>query len=160
MQTAGITSLEAQAEFLGQCLDAWLIATGRREEIAVEGNLHPDNVAYQGRVVVSFLSLVPACIWYLRTRKIPIQSARSVEELSRWLSGVMTRAGLLQGKRFLKKALFKSRGYLGSGGLSRFRDALWAASCSVKPTRKLNEDQMFAIAVKNRARVWKGLQKS
>jgi hypothetical protein len=40
-----IVSLEEQAEFLAQCLDAWLEATGRREEITESETLDPENVA-------------------------------------------------------------------------------------------------------------------
>src|SRR3989442_6669871 len=93
---AGIESLQAQAEFLAQCLDAWLDATGRKEDIAESPTLDPDNVAYQGRVVVSFLTLLPACIWMIKKADVPFVSDDAKQLLTKWLSRVMKRAGLLE----------------------------------------------------------------
>ena len=45
---ARLTSLDEQAEFLGQCLDAWLEATGRKEQVTGSEGLDPENVAYRG----------------------------------------------------------------------------------------------------------------
>jgi hypothetical protein len=55
LRNADITSLDAQTEFLAMCLDAWLDATGRKED---SPQLDATNVAYQGRVLVSFLTLM------------------------------------------------------------------------------------------------------
>src|SRR5579863_1466329 len=60
LNDAGIESLEGQADFLAQCLEAWLDATGRREEVTGSGSLDSENVAYHGRAIVSFLTLIPA----------------------------------------------------------------------------------------------------
>jgi len=54
LTSSGIESLEEQAIFLAQCLDAWLEATGRKEDVAESDSLDPENVAYQG--VLSFRS--------------------------------------------------------------------------------------------------------
>ena len=78
---AGINSLEEQTEFLAQCLSAWLEASGRKEDVAPSEKLDPDNVAYQGRVLVSVLTLLPACLVELKKRKVVLVSA-AAEELS------------------------------------------------------------------------------
>src|SRR5208282_2721618 len=109
-------------------LDAWLDATGRKEEIAESESLDPENVAYQGRAIVSFLTLVPACIWELQKKKVPLVSPTAKALLAKWLRGTMERARLLKNGRFLAKGDFQRKGYLGSGGLGRFRDSLWAAA--------------------------------
>lgn len=46
LKSVGIESLEAQAEFLALCLDSWLEASGRKEDVADSDSLDPDNVAY------------------------------------------------------------------------------------------------------------------
>lgn len=66
LRGAGISSLDAQTEFLAQCLTAWLEASGRFESPSNSGTLDPENVAYQGRVLVSILDLVPAILWKLK----------------------------------------------------------------------------------------------
>jgi DGQHR domain-containing protein len=63
---AGLTSLDEQTEFVAQCLDAWLEASGRKHDLMESDTLDPDNVAYQGRVLVSAITLIPACIWRLK----------------------------------------------------------------------------------------------
>lgn len=72
MYQAGISSLEAQSEFLAMCLDAWLEASGRFEEPSKVKSfgLSAENVAYQGRVIVSVLTLVPAILVELRRHKV------------------------------------------------------------------------------------------
>ncbi|MFY9909570.1 MAG: hypothetical protein WAK56_07015, partial [Candidatus Sulfotelmatobacter sp.] len=124
---AGLEGLDAQADFLAQCLDAWLNATGRKEDVMESDSLDPENVAYQGRAIVSFLTLVPACILELKKSRVPMVSDRSKAFLETWLRGIMKRAKLLKNGRFLAKGDFKHKGYLGSGGLAKFRDSLWAA---------------------------------
>ena len=48
----------------------WLEATGRKEDVAESESLDPENVAYQGRAIVSFLTLIPACIWELQRKSL------------------------------------------------------------------------------------------
>ncbi|MBN1902998.1 hypothetical protein JW926_16865, partial [Candidatus Sumerlaeota bacterium] len=62
MENHDISSLEMQTEFLAQCLTAWLEASGRFEnkERKKTGVLSPQNVAYQGRILVSVITLIPA----------------------------------------------------------------------------------------------------
>jgi hypothetical protein len=153
MDQAGIRSLESQAEFLAQCLEAWLEATGRKEEIAGSQDLDPENVAYQGRVVVSFLTLLPACIWKLKKAKIKLISDDTPKVLSQWLREVMQRAGLLKDDRFLPKREFREKGFLGSGGLARFRDTLWAAAIGSARLGKLEAEKLAELAEKNKERI-------
>jgi len=78
---SGIQSLDGQADFLAQCLDAWLDATGRKADIAESESLDSGNVVYQGRTIVSFLTLVPACILKLKKNRVPPVSANARELL-------------------------------------------------------------------------------
>ena len=151
---AGIESLEMQADFLAQCLDAWLEATGRKEEVSESDSLDPANVAYQGRVIVSFLTLVPACILELRRKMCPLISEQASATLENWLRATMKRARLMKNGRFLAKGEFKAKKYLGSGGLARFRDALWAGAVSREniPTR-LSAERLKTMASEARERV-------
>ncbi|MGD0654273.1 MAG: DGQHR domain-containing protein [Thermoguttaceae bacterium] len=156
----GIDNLEAQAEFLAQCLDAWLEATGRKEDVAESESLDPENVAYQGRAIVSFLTLMPACILQLKRKKIKLLSDKAAEEIITWLRGVMTRAKLVKNGKFLAKGEFRSKDFLGSGGLARFRDSLWAAVGRDEPLppRIINEDEELSrLANDCRAKVRKEL---
>lgn len=154
VRDAGLESLEAQADFLAQCLEAWLDATGRRQDVEDSESLDPDNIAYQGRAIVSFLTLIPACIWQLKknnTRLIS-QSARLL--LAKWLRSTMKRAYLIKNGRFLTKGDFKAHGYLGSGGLARFRDRLWIAAVSKKKiSRRLSLQDLAATASEKRGLV-------
>ena len=59
LQNQGLVDIESQATFLATCLEAWLTASGRREELADADRLDANNVAYQGRVLVGF-DLSPA----------------------------------------------------------------------------------------------------
>ncbi len=151
---AGIRSLEAQAEFLAQCLDAWLDATGRKEDVSESQSLKPENVAYQGRAIVSFLTLIPACIWQLQKSEVPLVSDKARNLLEKWLQGTMKRARLTKDGLFLAKGDFKSKGYLGSGGLARFRDRLWvAATASRKVPSHLKPETLAKLASGSRAHV-------
>lgn len=158
LEQAGLRGLDNQAEFLAQCLDAWLEATGRKELVADSESLDPENVAYQGRVLVSFVTLVPACIWELRRAKIrPLQSAKAHAHLQKWLTKVMKRAGLLDRGKFLPKTKFKDKEFLGSGGIARFRDVLWAAALSTRSVARLSEASRSTIATMHRGKVRESL---
>src|SRR5664280_1518203 len=148
-----LTGIEEQAEFLVLCLDAWLEASGRKEQVEGSGSLDPENVAYQGRVLVSFLTLVPACLWLLKKSDIVLISNKSKDYLIAWLKQLLGRAGLLERKRFIPKSSFKKLGYLGSGGIGRFRDTLWAASLTKKNITRLSVERKHKIAEENRSRV-------
>jgi hypothetical protein len=153
MFEAGIKSLEGQAEFLSLCLDAWLESTGRKQEVSEGGSLDPENVAYQGRVVVSFLTLIPACIWKIRQANVAFTSDEAKEKLVKWLRGVMRRAGLLRHDRFVAKSEFSAKGFLGSGGLAKFRDTLWAAAIGTKSVSRLKDKTRSELAERHRKQV-------
>jgi hypothetical protein len=53
-------------------------------------------VAYQGRVLVSILALVPAMLRKLKKERIPPVSKKAQERLTAWLREVAERAKLLQ----------------------------------------------------------------
>jgi DGQHR domain-containing protein len=127
LDKAGIGSLEEQTEFIAQCLEAWLEASGRKEEISSSETLDSNNVVYQGRVLVSALTLLPACVNAIRRKRISLTSDRAGVLLTTWFRGVMKKAALLKNGRFISKSDFRKKGYLGSGGIGRFRDTLWAA---------------------------------
>ena len=150
----GIQALDAQADFLAQCLDAWLDATGRREDVSETESLDPENVAYQGRAIVSFLTLIPACIWHLTKSQVPLVSSNAKTLLTTWMRGIMKRARLLKNGRFLAKEDFKHKGYLGSGGLARFRDALWAAATSTKTLpQAIKAERLATLAAESRGHI-------
>jgi DGQHR domain-containing protein len=154
---AGLASLSEQADFLAQCLDAWLEATQRRTDIEDEAKLDPDNVAYQGRVIVSFLTLIPACLFKLQSLTAPYVSEKAHLTLARWLRDLMERAGLMKSGQFLEKRDFKNRGYLGSGGIAKFRDTLWAATLSDESVARFGDDKKAALAAAHHAKIEKSL---
>ncbi len=157
MTKVKINSLEEQTEFLAQCLDAWLEATGRKHTITDSEKLDPNNVAYQGRVLVSFLALLPACIWTIRKIKRTLVSEESNEIVTKWLHGLMDRAGLLENGKFIEKGKFKEKGYLGSGGIARFRDTLWAAAIGNRNISRYTPIRKNKLAETNRAKVYASL---
>ncbi|MEN6560912.1 MAG: DNA sulfur modification protein DndB [Acidobacteriota bacterium] len=155
LDAQGIHSLDGQTEFLAQCLTAWLEASGRFEskQGACGTELTPENVAYQGRILVSVLALVPAMIWRLKKASVPhLVSDSALDVLIKWLRNVTKRAGLIEDGMFIGKKKFKARGYYGSGGIGRFRNTLWAA---VEGTHRITavtkSERIAKIAEKNRA---------
>ncbi|HEY2351109.1 MAG TPA: DGQHR domain-containing protein [Candidatus Acidoferrum sp.] len=157
---ADLRGLEAQAEFLALCLEAWLDATGRREEVMKSENLDPENVAYQGRAIVSFLTLIPACIWELKKNEIAVDSYEAKNTLEKWLKLTMKRAGLMKAGRFLAKGDFKAKGFVASGGLARFRDTLWVAAASQTKIPRLKQARLSELASASRADIRSQLRKN
>jgi DGQHR domain-containing protein len=149
----GIDSLEEQTEFLAQCLNAWLQASGRKHDISDSDELDPDNVAYQGRVLVSVLALLPACQWKLKSANKTFVSQEAEELLTKWFHGLMLRAGLLRNDKFIAKGEFRIKGYLGSGGIARFRDSLWAAAIGTRKVSRMSEDKRSQLAAHNKQRI-------
>jgi len=147
---AGISTLDDQAEFLAQCLNAWLIASGRKEQQTPLVSLDPQNVAYQGRVLVAFLTMIPVCIMQAKKASKIWVSQKSEQALTDWIRGTIIRAGLVQDGKFLSKADFRKRDYLGSGGIARFRDRLWAAALSEKKIGALSDEKISKLAAENR----------
>ena len=157
LRAARLIGLADQAEFIAQCLDAWLDASGRRQRVSTQESLDPDNVAYQGRVIVSCLTLLPACIVALRDEDIKLISQDARSFLTRWFTTIMKHAGLTHDGRFLSRSQFRSKGYLGSGGLARFRDQLWAAAATGRAIGRMRPDAVATRAAAHRASIMKKL---
>lgn len=77
-----------------------------------------------------------------------------------WLKEVADRADLLEKGVFIGKDKFRARGYLGSGGIGRFRDSLWAVAIGKhRFTKKIRPETIRGWAEKNQATVSRDLQK-
>lgn len=155
----GIAGLEIQTDFLAQCLAAWLEASGRFQdkESSKEKVLGPENVAYQGRVLVSILALVPAMLWKLKRERLAFVSSKAQEHLTDWLREIAERATLLDDGVFIGKKEFKNRKYLGSGGIGLFRDTLWAAVGRRRNLRRAKPEKIAEIAKRTRSQAFKAL---
>ncbi len=127
LDTCDITNLEAQTSFIAQILECWLDASGRAEGKGAT-EINEQNVVYQGRILVSVIHLVPAILLKYRTWQVPFISEQARNNITEWLQSTIDRAGLVRNKKFIDKNDFKKRGFLGSGGIGRFRNLLWAAA--------------------------------
>lgn len=156
----GINNINSQTEFISQCLNSWLQASGRFENPISheEKELSPANVVYQGRVLVSVLALIPALLWKLRTKKVVLISDKASEVLISFLKLIAQNAGLLDNGIFIDKDKFKKRGFLGSGGIANFRDLLWASTQGRK-TARLRPERVSIIAEENKSFVNKYFSK-
>lgn len=144
-----ITNLESQTSFLAQMLDCWLQASGRAEALGAS-ELDPQNVVYQGRILVSVIDLVPAVLVHLKQEEIPFVSEIARDEVTKWLRGTIERANLLSQGKFVVKDEFKKLGFLGSGGIGRFRNLLWAASSRKRKLDALEPEKLLELATKAR----------
>jgi DGQHR domain-containing protein len=160
LEKCGVEGLESQSEFLAQCLTAWLDASGRFEskKTLKRGKLEAENVAYQGRILVSILDLVPAMLSELSSRKMSLVSSKSQDHLTTWLHKIADNAGLLDDGVFIGKTEFKNRKYLGSGGIGLFRDTLWAAAGGKSVTGRTKPEDISEWAEKARSRVYRALE--
>jgi DGQHR domain-containing protein len=158
LRKSGIDSLELQTDFLAQCLTAWLEASGRFEsnQESKQTEVEPGNVAYQGRVLVAVLALVPAMLWVLKKDRIQFVSERAEERLTKWLRSVAVQAGLLENGALIDKKEFKNRKYLGSGGLALLRNTLWAAT-QKKTNPRAKAEKIAQLAAGPRDRIFKAL---
>lgn len=162
METNNIHGLEMQTEFFSQCLTAWLEASGRFESKTrtKQTELSPQNVAYQGRILVSVIALIPALVWKLKEEQVPLVTDKAMSVLTDWLKDVADRANLLENDVFIGKDKFKERGYLGSGGIGRFRDSLWAVVAGKNKIDKTTKpEEVSALANQNRQLVYSKLGK-
>ncbi|MDD5065662.1 MAG: DGQHR domain-containing protein, partial [bacterium] len=160
LEKYGLEGLETQTEFLAQCLTAWLEASGRFEnkDTIKHKELNPENVAYQGRILVSILALIPAMIWKLQKTKMQFVSEKALEYLMQWLRQIAENAGLIQDGIFIGKKEFKDRKYLGSGGTALFRDTLWAAIKTRQNLRRVKPKNITYMADQVRSQVFKALE--
>jgi hypothetical protein len=69
----------------------------------------------------------------------------------------MHRAGLIQRGKFIAKGEFKKKGYLGSGGIGRFRDTLWAAALWTRTISGFNEEKRANLAAKHKSEIYSKL---
>jgi hypothetical protein len=133
---------------------ALLEATGRRETPAKGKKLESGNVVYQGRILLSVISLVPAVLWHLKRTGQPLISAKSEEKLTKWFRGLIENADLISRGRFIDKEEFKRGGYLGSGGIARFRDRLWASVLGAERTSsRMQPDKLAVLAEQNKRKI-------
>ena len=157
LDSCDINNLESQAAFLAQLLDCWLQASGRAENQGIS-ELDPKNVVYQGRILVSAIDLVPAVLARLKQAKIKqFVSENARNSISSWFGDIMDRADLLRNHKFVEKEEFKKLGFLGSGGIGRFRNLLWAATLTNAKFDTNNHDQIAIIAENARGIVNKAI---
>jgi len=156
LESCEITNLESQTDFLAQVLDCWLEASGRGERHDAK-LLDASNVVYQGRVLVGVLDLVPAILAHLTKRKLALTSKKARAELTKWFRTVLKRAGLFADDQFIEKEDFKQLGFLGSGGIGRFRDLLWAASAFSSGVSTAKPERLLDLASTARAKAAKAL---
>lgn len=161
MEVNKIESLEMQTDFISQCLLSWFEASGRFESLSIKkkGELTPENVVYQGRILVSVIALIPAMIWKLKSENIQLVSESAIVVLTNWLKEVSKRANLLQNGVFINKEKFKQMGFLGSGGISRFRNSLWASVKGKSKIENLSPDEITELATKNRKVILSNISK-
>lgn len=156
MDAIDITNLEAQISFLAEILECWLQGSGRAEAQGAS-ELDPQNVVYQGRVLVSVIDLIPGVLAQLKQKKIPYASEKARVAVAEWFRGVIDRAGLLQNGKFVAKDEFKKAGFVGSGGIARFRNRLWAAAFRTTKLGALAPEQIAEAADKARTEIHKTL---
>jgi hypothetical protein len=68
----------------------------------------------------------------------------------------MRKAGLTIRGRFLERQRFVEKGYVGSGGIARFRNRLWAAADAQSTRIGDDEERIAQRAESNRARILSG----
>lgn len=156
LDASDITNLEAQTSFLAEILECWLQASGRAEAMGAS-ELDPQNVVYQGRVLVSVIDLIPAVLSHLNKKKTSYASEKARIAVAEWLRGVIDRAGLLHNGKFVVKDEFKKAGFVGSGGIARFRNRLWAAAFRTSKLGALAPEQIAEVADKARTEINKAL---
>jgi len=94
-------------------------------------------------------------LYYLSIEKIEYVSTDATTKLTEQLTNIIERAGFFDDDgKFLSKSEFKTKGYLGSGGIGRFRDSLWAGSLAKKSVQNLELELIQEKANKNRGTVY------
>ena len=143
-----------QTEFIAQYLSAWLEASGRSHDINSKKELDASNVVYQGRILVSVIDLIPAAIWKLKKSKHQFVSDKAVKDLTTWFTEIIKYANLFDKNIFINKTKFKQLGYLGSGGIGRFKNSLWAVINSKKKLGEVTDNKIAELADKNKKLVF------
>jgi len=151
-----ITDLEAQTEFIAQILECWLIASGRTEEKGTTV-LDAQSVVYQGRVLVSIIAIIPAILRHLKSKQLTFLSDKAQKEITHWLKGVVYRANLTKDDKFISKDEFRKLGFLGSGGIGKLRDRLWAAAIKETKLSRISDKKISELANEARKKVNKAI---
>ncbi|MGA2714011.1 MAG: hypothetical protein ABSG41_12965 [Bryobacteraceae bacterium] len=107
-------------------------------------------------MLVSILDLVPALLWKLK-RARHLVSDEAQQRTKKLLQETAGRADLLDGEVFIGKSEFKTRKYLGSGGIGLFRDTLWAAFDATGGVSRIRPEKISELANRARAKVAKAL---
>lgn len=152
LDACDLDNLEAQADFLAEVLECWLQASGRAEAKGV-AKLNPQNVVYQGRILVSVINLVPAVLAHLKQKKIPFVSDRARQEITEWLRGAVNRADLSRDGKFVAKDEFKELRVLGSGGIGQLSNRLWVAAFRKNKLGNLTPERIAEEADRARNKV-------
>jgi hypothetical protein len=97
-------------------------------------------------------------VWRLKKIKKPPVSDASMAVLTKWLVKVIDRAGLSEDGLFLSKKKMRSKGCLGSGGMARFRDTLWAAALGFDEVSDFDPEALAVRAEQHRVKVKGELQ--
>lgn len=147
-----ITDLEAQTEFIAQLFECWLKASGRMIEKGIS-TLDENSVVYQGRVLVSIITLIPAILSYLKSKKLNFYSEKAQQETINWLKEIIYKANLTENNIFISKDKFRKLGFLGSGGIGRLRDRLWASVFNKKKLSRISERKISQLANEARKKV-------
>lgn len=157
LNKANVDTLNAQTAFIAQVLSSWLDATGRREKMEDKQgqSLDPENVVYQGRILVSVITLIPACLAKLGASGTEPLSDEAERVLRAFFRRIIQRSGLMKHGKFISRAEFKKEGFLGSGGIAKFRNRLWGAIA--RDVSRLDDAATEKEAEKARARVHKQL---
>ena len=162
LQRASITSMNGQADFISIALSAWLSASGRRVDPGKQGEpaIDSQNVVYQGRILVAALSLLPAMLLRLKKSRVTLLSTEAENNLTEWLRDVITRAGFLKAGKFMDRKGFKREGYLGSGGIGRFRNRLWGSVFEETDISRWSDERIAKLAAANRELVAESMRKA
>ena len=151
LEQAEIKGIDAQTESIAMVLEAWLEGSGRIEHPSSSEDLDTENVVYQGRILVSALSLIPAMLIHIREKGIKgLFSPDCKTVLIEWTRKLISRAGLLKHRQFIARNEFKRKGFLGSGGIGRFRDLLWAASNPRFKRGRIKAEKLAELAERER----------
>jgi DGQHR domain-containing protein len=154
LNQSDITDLEAQTRFIGQLFECWLKASGRMEEKGTTVLDH-QSVVYQGRVLVSIITLTPAILLHLKSKKLTFFSDKARQEITNWLEEVVYKANLTKDDIFISKDEFRKLGFLGSGGIGKLRDRLWAAAIKKTKLSRISEKKISELANEARKKVYK-----
>jgi hypothetical protein len=100
---------------------------------------------------------VPAILAHLLDAKLPFVSEKARQDVTEWFKETIHNAGLIQKGKFVVKDDFRKLGFLGSGGIGRFRNLLWAAAYRKRNVSNLSPEDIAKAAGQGRAEANKAL---